>query len=210
MRYQVKVCGITNLEDALLCVDAGAHYLGFIFVPSSPRSVCVEIAASIADRLQHASCKLVGVFQNNDVEHIQSVRNQVRLDFVQLHGQESPQVCKQVSPSIKALHSVEECLQYASFAELILLDRPKGASDPHFATNIASHADINQVPPFLVAGGLTPANLTATIEQFKNVRSLLGFDVASGVESEPGRKDPDKLRQFMHIAHAGDRYARIR
>jgi phosphoribosylanthranilate isomerase len=210
MTYQVKICGITNLADAQLAVDAGAHYLGLIFAAASPRRISVETAAAISKSLRSASCKLVGVFQNDSVEHIEAVRDAVRLDYVQLHGKESPQQCGQLSPCIKAVSSVADAIAYADSAELLLIDRPKQSKDEDFVARIAGDPQLNMVPPFLLAGGLAPANLSAAIEKFAGIEALVGFDVASGVELAPGSKDAGKVRQFMQIASAGERHARIR
>src|SRR5947199_1034769 len=103
---KIKICGITNEADALFCAEAGADFLGFIFVPSSPRHVEPEKAGEIAKRLREASNppKLVGVFQDASADYINEIRNVVSLDLVQLHGSESDDEIRELGiPAIKAL-----------------------------------------------------------------------------------------------------------
>lgn len=210
MTFRVKICGITNVEDAVWAVDAGAGFIGFIFVQSSPRLVSPETAAAIAARLQGSGCRLVGVFQNAANSYVEAIRNAVPLDYVQLHGQEPPAQCAQLQPAIKAVTSVEAAIAFREHADMILVDRQKSSSDQHFIADIATHASLPAIPPFLLAGGLNPENIGDAIEMFKHCPALLGFDVASGVEKAPGQKDIDKVREFCKIAHAGGKHAHRR
>lgn len=212
MRYKVKICGITNIVDALAAVDAGADYIGLIFVASSPRNVDVITAESISSRLgTHRQSKLVGVFQNADQQFIATVKAAVGLDYVQLHGEEPPELCRALSPTIKAVHSVEEAMLFAESADLLLIDRPKGNNQANWIQTVAVHPALHSMPPFLFAGGLTPANLQSTIECLRECETLEGFDVASGVERAPGLKDHKNLNEFCSIARAvGGKHASTR
>ncbi len=210
MTFQVKICGITNVDDALIAVEAGANYIGLIFVEASPRCVPPETAAAIAAQLQGSDCRLVGVFQNADRALIDAVRNSVPLDYVQLHGLETQAMCAAVAPAIKAVTSVEDALYFKGHADLLLVDRPKSSGDSHFIESIAAHPSLPAIPPFLLAGGLNPDNLAATIEMFRDCQALLGFDVASGVEKAPGRKDAARVKTFCEIARVGGRHASTR
>jgi phosphoribosylanthranilate isomerase len=210
MTFQVKICGITNVDDALIAVEAGANYIGLIFVEASPRCISPSAAASVAAQLRGSDCRLVGVFLNADQAHIEAVRESVALDFVQLHGQETQALCAAVAPAIKAVTSVEDALSFKDHADMILLDRPKTSADAQFIESIAAHPSLPVVPPFLLAGGLNPDNLAATIEMFRDCPTLLGFDAASGVEEAPGRKDAAKVKRFCEIARTGGRYASTR
>lgn len=210
MTFQVKICGITNVEDALTAVDAGAHYLGLIFVASSPRFVSAPTAAAIAARLKGSGCRLVGVFQNAEDGYIETVKDAVPLDYVQLHGQETAAQCARLAPAIKAVTAVEDAIAFGGHADIILIDRPKSSADPQFIAGLAAHPSLPAIPPFLLSGGLHPENLGDVIALFKDCPALLGFDVASGVEKSPGQKDADKIREFCHIAQAGGKHANTR
>lgn len=212
MNYKVKICGITNIGDALAAVDAGADYIGLIFVESSPRNIDLRAAKSISAKLGTTrACKLVGVFQNANQDFVNTVKNAVGLDYVQLHGEESPDLCRSHSPSIKAVHSVQEALRFAGNADLLLIDRPKSNSKANWIETIAGHPALHSIPPFLLAGGLTPGNLGAAIECLAGCAGLIGLDVASGVESSPGQKDHKKINEFCSIARAaGGKHASTR
>lgn len=210
MTFQVKICGITNTGDALTAIEAGANFIGLIFVETSPRCVSPETAAAIAAHLKGSDCRLVGVFQNADRAHIDAVRNSVPLDYVQLHGQETQATCAALAPAIKAVTSVEDALAFKGHVDLILVDRPKASADSQFIESIAAHPSLPVIPPFFLAGGLSPDNLAATIEMFRDCQALLGFDVASGVEQAPGRKDAAKVKRFCEIARVGGRHASTR
>jgi phosphoribosylanthranilate isomerase len=225
-RTLIKVCGITNPDDALAAMEAGADFLGLIFVPASPRSTSEAQAQAIVEavRRQGRLVKLVGVFQNALPAEMGRIIGMLGLDFAQLHGDESLKICEALPvPVIKALtvqrgmlpEAVIRLLEcYAPLAgsniRSVLLDTPKTAdATTHAWVQVADlllhesvQARLRKMPYFL-AGGLAPETVGQVVERF----SPDGVDVASGVESMPGQKDHDKLRAFCravrHVENAG-------
>jgi phosphoribosylanthranilate isomerase len=200
---EIKICGICNLEDAEKCVELGADYLGLIFA-ESPRQIQPADARQIRRKLKGA-IKLVGVFKDQDPRFINDTAEVIGLDLVQLHGAETPDFCQQINHAvIKAIEiplsnpqdkasSLPDLSAYVVHA--FLFDRPKSMSkDEDWLENVVEHyADqIKQWQPFFIAGGLTPENvhMACKLQPF-------GVDVASGVESEPGKKDHKKLEAFF-------------
>jgi phosphoribosylanthranilate isomerase len=197
----VKICGITSEEDALLAVAMGAHALGFIFAPS-PRQVAPQVAADIAKRLP-PEVMTVGVFRDAAAQRVSDVVHGAGLQAVQLHGHEPPEVARwlksRVPTVIQAFAAgdgrVRQAGEYG--ADMIMLDAPSPGSARVFDWSLAS-----EVPPghrVLIAGGLDQDNVARAIAQTR----CWGVDVASGVESEPGCKDPIRLRAFIQAAREG-------
>jgi phosphoribosylanthranilate isomerase len=200
---KIKICGITNEADALFCAEAGADFLGFIFVPSSPRHIEPEKAAEIAKRLRENmnAPKIVGVFQNASVNYINEIRF---LDAVQLHGSESDDDIRQLGiPAIKTFH-VGETLpdtQTTPSAEWLLFDtfdeRRSGGTGKRFDWSLL--AAYQRSKPFFLSGGLTPDNVVAAVSMVRPE----AIDIASGVEASPGIKDHDKVaRLFERVRRA--------
>jgi phosphoribosylanthranilate isomerase len=202
---RVKICGITRLEDARLAIALGADALGFNFYEKSPRCLAPADAWEILRKLP-ALISTVGVFVNWDSASIIALAKSLRLSAVQLHGDESPSVtaeCAHHFPVIKALRT-ESKFQFTQFrahdpASSFLLDaaisetksKNYGGTGRVADWNIAKRAAAKY--PILLAGGLTPENVADAI---LTVRPC-AVDVASGVESHPGKKDPAKLRSFF-------------
>jgi phosphoribosylanthranilate isomerase len=197
---QVKVCGITNLDDARASVDAGATALGFNFYPKSPRYIEPAQAARIIEQLP-ASVLTVGVFVNEPLEAVETIAKTSGVQAVQLHGDESPSFCHGLKHHfvIKALrvHDDFDPAEAAMFeTDAILLDafRPGlyGGSGA-----VCDWAMATRTRPFVrklfLAGGLNAANVSQAIEEVQPY----GVDVCSGIESVPGRKDSRKLSEFM-------------
>lgn len=194
----VKICGVTNEDDALLAVALGADAVGFVFAPS-PRQIAVQKVYDITRRLP-PEILTVGVFRD---EHPARVIEQVHgagLKAAQLHGHESPATVAQVSRHVRTvIKSVVAGTVDAGRADqfgtpLVLLDAPAPGSGEVFDWRLAG-----EVPGGLnviLAGGLTPENVAAGIA----IVEPWGVDVSSGVESEPGRKDPILLRRFIENA----------
>jgi len=198
MRYfpvtQVKICSITNVEDALLAARYGADALGLIFCESK-RRIVPEQAREIVRALP-PFVGTVGVFMDQPLEFVQQVIQTTGVQVVQLHGEEPPEYCRQIGrrviKRIKVQSSdtqpfVEDRIKpYADYN--ILLD--PGAGDGEiFNWRIVSKLKT----PFILAGGLNPDNVWAAIQLARPV----GVDVSSGVEARPGKKDPDKLKAFI-------------
>jgi phosphoribosylanthranilate isomerase len=197
---RIKICGITNLEDALLAAALGADALGFIFYAKSPRKVPPEAARKIIAQLP-PFVSAVGVFVDEEAAVVQQVAAQVRLDWVQLHGQESPEYCRSLGRRvIKAFRiqdqdSLRRLADYRGVAQALLLDTYKpgqvGGTGEVFDWHLAREA--KKYGPIILAGGLTPDNVAQAI-----VTALPhAVDAASGTEAAPGRKDPEKLRAFF-------------
>jgi phosphoribosylanthranilate isomerase len=211
----LKICGLTNASDALTAVDAGADLLGLIFVPGTPRALSVEQAQTLISTVQsgHHSAKqprFVGVFQDASLHDIQTHCAILPLDFIQLHGAETPDFCRQMPlPVIKTIlwqpetppQSLQNKVQSylgAGIVKAILIDLPKGQPKRSLleTTEQAELKNLLAQFPILLAGGLTPENLSEVLTTFQPQ----GIDVASGIEQAPGHKDPIKLRTFCQLA----------
>jgi phosphoribosylanthranilate isomerase len=199
---QVKICGITRLEDAQAAVDAGADALGFVFYPPSPRYVTPEQAAQIIRTLP-PFVTTVGLFVDVALDHVNDMAARCGLDRVQLHGRETPEFCRQLTrPVIKAIRikNAESLAQVPDYkVSAYLLDAYvegvlPGGTGASFCWELAVRA--MPYGPVILAGGLTPENVEVAIAQIRPY----GVDVSSGVERAPGIKDHQKVREF--IAHA--------
>jgi phosphoribosylanthranilate isomerase len=190
----VKICGITNLEDAVAAVEAGASALGFNFWQRSPRYVTPEFARSVIDRLPATVWK-VGVFVDEDAATVTRIAREAGLDIVQLHGQETARSFPQGARVWKAVRirgqfDIAQLDEYPS--EAIMLDGP--ANGQTFDWTLAARVS----KKLIIAGGLDANNVRAAIQQAKP----WGVDACSRLESEPGRKDHGKMAQFLKAALA--------
>ncbi|HEX4867859.1 MAG TPA: phosphoribosylanthranilate isomerase [Acidimicrobiales bacterium] len=195
----VKICGITTEEDALLAVAMGADAVGFNFVPSSSRFLAVSRAADIAKRLP-PEILTVGVFRDEAPARVVELTNQAGLRAAQLHGHESAEetrwVRQRVPVVIRAFPGGDpELARAVSYgADVVLLDSASPGSGKVFDWSLAEGAPSGL--RILLAGGLTPDNVAEAIERVRP----WGVDVASGVESAPGVKDPSLVRRFVRNA----------
>lgn len=199
----VKICGITNEEDALLAVALGADALGFVFAPST-RQVRPDDVRDIVRRLPH-EIVTVGVFRDELPRRVVSVVNRVGLTGAQLHGRESlgdvRSVREGVSFVIQAFAAGDPAIADTAGgpADIVLLDAPDPGSGRVFDWKLAD--GVPGSVRMLLSGGLTPENVGDAI---RRVRPW-GVDVSTGVEASPGSKDAVKLRRFIEAAHeAGD------
>lgn len=194
----VKICGITNEEDALLATALGADALGFVFAPS-PRQVHPETARDIVRRLPR-DVGTVGVFRDERPERILEIVNRVGLHGVQLHGREPTSevrwVRERVPFVIQGFAAGDPAIAQTAGgpADVVLVDAPNPGSGQVFDWSLAE--GVPGGVRLLLAGGLTPTNVG---EAIRRVRPW-GVDVSSGVEASPGRKDPVKLRRFVEAA----------
>jgi len=198
---EIKICGITSLEDASVAAEAGADAVGFIFYPGSPRFVTPRKARGIIGRLGPGVVK-VGVFVNQDPSEVKGITSYCGLDMIQLHGDESPEYCS-VFPSellIKALSGCDEedpepWVRYAVRA--FLLD----ARDPSLYGGTGKRADwalaarLGRSRPLILSGGLNCANIREAME----IVSPAAVDINSGVEVAPGKKDHAKVREIIRL-----------
>ena len=200
---KVKICGITNLEDAEAAVDMGADLLGFNFYPKSKRYITAADAIGIINELP-TFVDIAGIFVNATVEHIKEVTEQCFLNWIQLHGDETPDFCDSVfcpgGRIIKAIRvrnpaDTEMAQQY--YTDAILFDGydPKsyGGTGKTFDWDMISQVNKR----VFLAGGVNPDNAVGAIET-----GVYGIDICSGVEKEPGKKDHKKMKLlFENIKH---------
>jgi phosphoribosylanthranilate isomerase len=206
MGVKVKICGITNVEDGLAAISAGADALGFVFYDASPRKVTIEAAGGIIRHLPALILK-AGVFVNAPPEVVFRAIAECGLNMLQFHGEEPPEFCLQFGlMSMKAFRirdaaSLSALKQYPTDAWLLDAyspDKPGGTGE-QFNWDLALEARQWGRPIFL-AGGLTPENVAAAVLRVKP----FGVDVSSGVEAAPGRKDHAKVRAFIQAAKGGE------
>jgi phosphoribosylanthranilate isomerase len=200
---KVKICGITNYQDAMAAMEMGADLLGFNFYRESPRYVRPETAAEIITKLP-AFIDVAGVFVNSPLEEIREIAAQCQLDWIQLHGDENAEFCRWLAyDSVKTMKALRvrntDDLQQVDdfFTDAVLLDAydptKYGGTGLTFDWNIVGHIGRR----IFLAGGVNPDNAAAAVEL-----GVYGIDVCSGVEAEPGRKDHKKMRAlFDNIRH---------
>ncbi len=201
---QVKICGITNMEDAQCVAENWAAAVGFIFHPPSPRYIEPQKAAEI-NRLLPQNLVKVGVFVNQKEEVVHRIYEDCRLDMIQLHGDESPEFCRQFPGDriIKALElKNEEDLKKAALYDVaaILVDsRHAGLYGGTGKTsNWMLARQISQ--PLILSGGIKEENVLEAIRMV----SPAALDINSGVESSPGKKDHVKIARIMQIINEAD------
>jgi phosphoribosylanthranilate isomerase len=210
---KIKICGLGNLEDALLAIELGADMLGFNFYPPSPRYIdpktCAGLITAIRDHGYQAT--YVGVFVNESVETIETILNDCDLDFAQLSGDEPPlhlqilgeRAFKGLRPAgIKEFYDCERLFPRREFEPGWLIDTHH--SGKFGGTGVKGDWDLAKViaqrASILLAGGLNAGNVT---EAMRKVNPW-GVDVASGVESAPGRKDVVKMGAFIRAVREFD------
>ena len=204
---RIKICGITNLEDAEAAQLLGAWAVGLNHHPESPRLVEPGVAAEIGAALKRR-CEVVGVFVNAPLQEIERAVEAEQLTMVQLHGDEGPAFCAEVARRtgakvIKAFQvrsgaDVQAAEAFRTDFHLFDAHHPakRGGTGETFDWEIAAARD-SEIP-LMLAGGLRPGNVAEAIE----VVRPFGVDVTSGVEAEPGRKDPALLEQFFAAANS--------
>ena len=197
---KVKICGITNIQDASMAVELGVDALGIIFAPS-PRQVTPEQAHDIINSLP-PFIKTVGVFVDEDLSTIRDIVDFCGIDMIQLHGNESPEFCSNLMPhTIKAFRlkdasSLSSMRPYRGQIRAMLLDTYKkgikGGTGKTFDWDLALMAGKSGIPVIL-SGGLSPSNIQRAISVVKPY----AVDVNSGIEKIPGKKSPILMKQLM-------------
>lgn len=202
MKVKVKICGITNLEDALAAANYGADALGFVFYKGSPRYISPEAAREIIRQLPPL-ITTVGVFVDETPERIEEILRHVPIDVAQLHGHEPPELCilsRRVIKAIrvKELSDLEPLKKYRVSAYLLDTYTPEslGGTGQIFNWDIAVAA--KEFGKVILAGGLNPENIERAIRWVRPY----GVDVSSGVEEEKGKKDLKRMRLFIERAKA--------
>lgn len=206
---KVKICGVTNYDDALLVANLGAEYIGFNFYKDSPRKVSVKMAKDVIAKMP-PFVQSVGVFVDEELAEVVKTAKKCGLKLVQLHGQESPEYCWDAAAQtgcgiIKAFRiadekSLEALPFYQDSVSYFLLDAyvagEPGGTGEVFNWELAVKAKELVSKPVFLAGGLTPENIADAIEKVQP----FAVDAASGVERLPKRKDYDKMKTFIRRA----------
>jgi phosphoribosylanthranilate isomerase len=195
----VKICGITNLQDALDAVELGAYALGFIFVKSSPRYITPGSAKEIISKLP-STVKAIGVFANTPQNYILRIIKQVGINCIQLHGNELPQELSgypvPIFKSFRVVNNFDVSIlqQYPASAFLLdtFVEGALGGTGKTFDWKIAIAA--KAYGQIILAGGLTPDNIAEAVRIVKPY----AVDINSGVESAPGKKDKHKLQKLFN------------
>ena len=202
MQVKVKICGITSLEDAFGALEAGADALGFIFYSQSPRYITPKAAREIIAALPPFVAK-VGVFVNASAAEVGQIVERTGIGTLQFHGEEPPEFCRQFrAQTIKAFRianaeSLQELPAFETNAWLLdsCVPGQQGGTGVAFNWDLARQA-VTLKRPIILAGGLNPENV---IDAVRQVRPY-AVDVSSGVEISPGKKDPQKVRDFIQRA----------
>ncbi|MHC4221003.1 MAG: phosphoribosylanthranilate isomerase [Planctomycetota bacterium] len=199
---KIKICGITNYDDAKAAIDMGADMLGFNFYHKSPRYIEPKKAHEVISKLP-AFTNIVGLFVNSSLDQIKELIEMCQLDWVQLHGEEDPQFCQSLlSLNIKTMKAIrvkdQTDIDRADdyFTDAILLDafHPEkyGGTGLTFDWNIVGN--INK--RIFLAGGINPDNVVEAINL-----GVYGIDLCSGIESQPGKKDHGKMKRLFENIH---------
>ena len=206
---RVKICGITSAADAQAAIEAGANLIGFNFYPKSPRHISENQAAEIRSKLPK-KVKAVGIFVNWLPADVITLRSSVGLDAVQLHGNEPPEIVAEIAPVVRVIKAFRvgsefpiTTLDEYSRAFAFLFDAVNtgqyGGTGRTTDWDVALQASLKH--RIILAGGLKVDNVAAAV---RIVRPY-GIDVASGVESSPGKKDHDLLREFIKEVRRAER-----
>lgn len=198
---KVKICGIKSLEDARAAIKAGADYLGFNFYEKSVRFIgkdaCAQITALVKE--EYSRIQLVGVFVNSSVDEVIDVLETCTLDLAQLHGDETPEMLVALNgKAFKAFRGVPAEVNGYSRNEAPALLVDAAVKGSYGGTGVTADwsaaAGLAKRYSLLLAGGLTPENVSDAVRQV----NPWGVDVASGVESAPGEKDPARMSAFVN------------
>jgi len=212
---KVKICGITNFEDALAATEAGADMLGFNFYRASSRYIEPDRAREIVARLrsdgQNSSTTMVGVFVDESIDSVVRIVNQVSLDAVQLHGDESPELCAELKSLVPDKAIIKALRVNGSFdprsacsysVKAIMLDafheQLRGGTGRVIDWNIAGTVR-DLIPQLWLSGGLSPENVAEAISRVQP----FAVDACSSLESAPGRKDASRMKEFVRAVRNG-------
>ncbi|HAP35983.1 MAG TPA: phosphoribosylanthranilate isomerase [Bacteroidetes bacterium] len=198
--FFIKICGITNYDDAVSVIDAGATAIGFNFFRQSKRYINPIAAKEIAEKIR-GKISIVGIFVNEDLQLVKSIGASVKLTYCQFHGNEEPEYVNKFPNAIKSFR-VNDSLKDVYFddykAAAFLLDaydeKEMGGTGKQFNWLLAREA--NEFGKIILAGGLNQENVSNAIE----IVQPWGVDVSSGVEREPGKKDKSKIQLFVQNA----------
>jgi len=213
MAFKIKICGITRPEDAVAAAEAGADAIGLNFYPKGPRFVSLERAREIVAALPPGIVK-VGVFVNATSCSVSATAHRLGLDLVQLHGDEPPQYLAELGglkvlrafrcgpQGLAPVHSyLKRCQTIGWMPRMVLCDAFQpgaygGTGQVVDWATVANYTWSAEIPPLVLAGGLTPENVADAIRVVRPA----AVDTASGVEVQPGIKDADRIRRFVQAA----------
>ena len=216
MSVEVKICGIKSFEALDAALEANADYIGLVFYAKSPRYVDVETAAAIAQRMR-GRAKSVALLVDPELDEAARISESVNPDIIQLHGDESPETLSAIAkvtarPIIKAVRVASQtdtliADRFDDIAQTILFDaKPLAAEGLNLPGGNGVPFDwraldgMSRKRRFILSGGLTPENVKDAI----TLTGAAAVDVSSGVESSPGEKDPDRIRQFIERARSAE------
>jgi phosphoribosylanthranilate isomerase len=204
VNVRIKICGITSPDDAQAAVDAGADLIGLNFVPGTPRALQLRGAEKIAARIA-GQAERVAVFRDADPRDIERVLRRIEVERIQLHGDEPPEEVEQIElPTIKALRGADEEAAERYTGSILLLDHPTQGGGQGQAWNWADSGPlIERGYDVILAGGLDAETVQQVIEAAGDLLPW-GVDVATGVESEPGRKEPARMRAFVEAVRRAE------
>ncbi len=199
---RVKICGITNLEDAILAADLGVDALGFVFA-SSPRKVSLSRAKEIIEKIPpFISC--VGVFVNEGIEKVKEIARECNLGCIQLHGEEPPELCQELYPyrviktiRVKNKKDLKLIPRYIDVKAILLdtfVEGKAGGTGVSFDWQLAREAQ-KYGKPIILSGGLSAENVKRAVEMVHP----FAVDVSSSLEASPGKKDSRTMKSFMQI-----------
>jgi phosphoribosylanthranilate isomerase len=207
---QIKICGLTNAHEAYECAALGAHAIGCVFYPKSPRHVSQKQARDIAEALP-PEISLVGVFVNEGFDEIMKKVKHCHLNAIQLHGQEPPDLANRLRNEnlliIKALFDkikpgFNDASRYRASAYLVECGKGKLPGGNALSWNWEKAIELGKSYPLILAGGISEDNVIQAI----NESSPDALDISSGVESAPGRKDIAKVKSFISKVTTSDLY----
>jgi len=211
--FQIKICGITSVEDALLTAHAGADAIGLNFYSQSPRCIKLDVARQMIAVLPPEVIK-VGLFVNAPAEQVATTFDDLGLDMIQLHGDETPELLAELAgrPIVRAfrvgqaglppvIDYLEACSRLGCVPRMVLLDAYRaghygGTGQPTDWNTALAYRAQGSYPPLVLAGGLTPDNVAEAVHTVQPA----AVDTASGVETRPGAKDPARVEQFVQAA----------
>ena len=200
-----KICGLTRPEDVALCHSLGADLIGFIFAPASPRFVEPRRAAALPD----GPALRTGVFAGTELAEVRDIARLARLDFIQLHGGEDPSFCRALGPErvIKTLwpeklapEELERIMErFAPVCAYFLLDAGQSGGGSGKSLNVDFLRRIHPPRPWLLAGGMGAKNLLSSLAAFGKGLEPQGVDMNSALESAPGIKDHELVREALDL-----------
>ena len=212
MKIRVKICGVRRHSDIKVAVEAGAAYVGVVFFSKSPRNVSFPQGRALMQETPSGVCK-VALMVNPEKKFVERVINEVPIDMIQLHGQESLTLVKEIKESfglpvmkaigVKSEDDIKEIFEYSRVADQILLDAVSGSMSHSPGGNGQPFdwrlvTDLEWSKPWMLAGGLNEKNVIEAIK----VTNAVQIDVSSGVEVMKGIKSGSKIRKFMKIVES--------